>query len=119
MVLLLVVLMRTTPTGLIPEEDTGAVMVSLNTPPGTSLHQTNDVIQKFTERLRELPEIDHISGTAGSSFNGRDPSYGMIIIGLKGWKERGEGQSAQDVLNKVYAMGAEFPDLQMFATLPP
>ena len=43
---LLVLFVNTTKTGLIPEEDTGTVMVSMNTKPGTSMAQTGKTLKR-------------------------------------------------------------------------
>ena len=47
---LLVLLVNVTKTGLIPEEDTGTVMVSMNTKPGTSMAQTSKVMVPVPRR---------------------------------------------------------------------
>ncbi|WP_373233927.1 efflux RND transporter permease subunit, partial [Parabacteroides sp. D26] len=56
---LLVLLVNVTKTGLIPEEDTGTVMVSMNTKPGTSMAQTSKVMERINSRLDSIGEIEY------------------------------------------------------------
>lgn len=44
--ILLVFLVRTTKTGLVPDEDTGSVMISMNAKPGTSMAENRRIMQK-------------------------------------------------------------------------
>lgn len=55
-ILLLVLLMQTTKKGLIPDEDTGSVMISMDAKPGTSLMETNALWEKLADRWRKFQE---------------------------------------------------------------
>lgn len=119
-VILLVFLVRTTKTGLVPDEDTGTVFVSMNAKPGTSLEENKRIMARIDERLQDIPEIEYSSDVAGYSFSGAGPSMSMYILSLKHWDERkGKGQSAQDVIGRIYGFAPEFPDAQLFAMTPP
>ena len=107
---LLVYFMRTTPTGLIPDEDTGTIMVSLNTPSGTSLHRTSEIMDQLEENFKQMPEIEYCAAIPGFSFTGSGPSYGMFMISLKDWGER-EKSIVETIYEIYYA--------QIFATTPP
>ena len=74
---LLVLLVNATKTGLIPEEDTGTVMVSMNTKPGTSMAQTVKVMERINSRLDSIGEIEYNGAVAGFSFSGSGPSQAM------------------------------------------
>ena len=63
---LLVLLVNVTKTGLIPEEDTGTVMVSMNTKPGTSMAQTSKVMERINSRLDSIGEIEYSGAVAVS-----------------------------------------------------
>ena len=52
----LVVLMNSTKTGLVPDEDQGTVMVNVTTAPGTSLAETDKVMQEVGRRLQGIPD---------------------------------------------------------------
>lgn len=117
---LLVVLMNVTKTGLIPQEDTGTVLVSMNTKPGSSMAQTQKVMDWINHSLDSIGEIEYNGGVAGFSFNGSGSSQAMYFMTLKDWNERkGEGQSVDDVIEKIYARTSDIPDATVFAMSPP
>ena len=117
---LLVLLVNVTKTGLIPEEDTGMVMVSMNTKPGTSMAQTSKVMERINSRLDSIGEIEYSGAVAGFSFSGSGPSQAMYFVTLKDWEQRkGEGQSVNDVIGKIYAATSDIPDATVFAMSPP
>lgn len=119
-VALLVVLMNVTKTGLIPQEDTGTVLVSMNTKPGSSMAQTQKVMDRINLCLDSIGEIEYNGAVAGFSFNGSGSSQAMYFMTLKDWKERkGEGQSVDDVIEKIYARTSGIPDATVFAMSPP
>ena len=116
----LVLLVNVTKTGLIPEEDTGTVMVSMNTKPGTSMAQTSKVMERINSRLDSIGEIEYSGAVAGFSFSGSGPSQAMYFVTLKDWEQRkGEGQSVNDVIGKIYAATSDIPDATVFAMSPP
>jgi len=117
---LLVLLVNITKTGLIPQEDTGTVMVSMNTKPGSSMAQTNEVMKQLNSRLDSIGEIEYSGAVAGFSFNGSGPSQAMYFMILSDWGQRkGEGQSVDDVIGKIYAASSDVPDATVFAMSPP
>ena len=117
---LLVILMRQTKTGLVPAEDTALVMVSMNTKPGTSMAETNKLVGEMSKMYTQIPEVENAGGVTGWSFSGSGPSMGMFFLSLKHWDERQDkGQSATDVVNKIYADAGNTPDAQIFVTTPP
>ena len=64
-VVLLVFLMNTTKTGLVPDEDQGTLFVNVSTAPGSSLKTTNDIIDRVEKRLEDLPQKLHLQKVAG------------------------------------------------------
>ena len=118
--LLLVVLVRNTKTGLIPDEDTGSVMVSMSSKPGTSMARNLEIMSAVDAELEKIPEIDYRAGVAGFSFTGAGPSKGMYFMSLKNWDERkGKGHSVKDVVDKINAFAPNIPDATLFAMAPP
>lgn len=119
-IVLLVVLMNVTKTGLIPQEDTGTVLVSMNTKPGSSMAQTQKVMDWINRSLDSIGEIEYNGAVAGFSFNGSGSSQAMYFMTLKDWNERkGDGQSVDDVITKIYANTSDIPDATVFAMSPP
>lgn len=117
---LLAIFINVTKTGLIPEEDTGTIMVSMNTKPGTSMAQTGNIMKRINSRLDSIQEIEYNGAVTGFSFSGAGSSQAMYFITLTDWEKRnGEGQSVNDVINNIYARTADIPDATVFAMSPP
>ena len=64
-VVLLVLLMNSTKTSLVPDEDQGVLFVNVSTAPGSSLKTTDDVMLRIEERLEAIPQKLHIQKVAG------------------------------------------------------
>ena len=67
---LLGVLVKTTKTGLIPDEDTGTVFVSVTTAPGSTLAETEGILKEVEKRLEGIPQIYLYSAVAGYNMMG-------------------------------------------------
>ena len=117
----LIVLMNTTKTGLVPDEDQGTIMVNVTTAPGSTLYETNKVMEEVSGRIRNIPQIQDFMQTAGyGMIAGQGTSYGMCIIKLKDWDERPDKEDAVNaVINQIYARTADIKDAQLFAVAPP
>lgn len=117
----LVVLMNSTKTGLVPDEDQGTIMVNVTTAPGSTLSETNKVMEEIAGRIRSIPQIKDFMQTAGyGMIAGQGTSYGMCIIKLKDWDERPDKEDAVNaVINQIYARTADIKDAQLFAVAPP
>ncbi len=120
-IVLLAVLMRTTKTGLIPDEDMGTVFVNVTTPPGSSLSQTKRTMDQVAESIREIPQIKQSANVTGySMLGGQAPSGGMLIIKLKHWDERPEDSDyITAVINQIYACTAHVKSGKVYAFAQP
>ena len=86
----IVALWRVIPTGFLPEEDQGYIMVMVNLPEASSLHRTEQVM---TEVDRLVSKHDAVLYTAGASgfdmITGiQSSSNGIIFVALKDFDER-------------------------------
>ena len=117
----LVVLMNSTKTGLVPDEDQGTIMVNVTTAPGSTLSETNKVMNEIAVRVKDIPQIREFMQTAGyGMIAGQGTSYGMCIIKLKDWDERPKKEDEVNaVINQIYARTADIKDAQLFAVAPP
>ena len=119
-IVLLVFLMNTTKTGLVPQEDQGTIMVNVGTSPGNSLVETNKVMDQVKAILDETPEIDHHSTVAGYGLiAGQGTSYGTVIIKLHPWDERkGSEHTADAVMARLNARFAQIKEASIFCFQP-
>jgi len=109
------------PSGFIPEEDMGYVLININTPPASSLQRTDEVTRKVEailakeEILKAYTTINGFSLLTGSYL----PSNAFIFVSLKEWGERPEMTAKQlaTKLNKIF--GAEITNASVMAFGPP
>ncbi|MBQ7422875.1 MAG: efflux RND transporter permease subunit [Prevotella sp.] len=118
---LLALLMNTTKTGLVPDEDTGAVMINVTMPPGSSIHHSTEIMKRVEQGLDGVSQLSLYNETAGYGLiGGAGASSGMIIGRLKPWDERkGEANSLFSVLDSINAFARGIPDADIFAMAPP
>lgn len=119
-VVLLVVLMNTTKTGLVPDEDQGVVFVNVSTAAGSSLKTTNDIMKQVEQRLSDIPQVRHIQKVAGYGLlAGQGNSFGMLVLKLKPWDERPDAADhVQAVIGQVYGRTADIKNATVFAISP-
>ena len=119
---LLVVFMSITPTGMVPNEDTGTIMGSVTLPPGTSQERAQEVLTKVDSLIAADPAVQSRTVISGFSFigSGQGPSYGSIIIKLKDWEERTTQQSSDIVVASLFMRSQKlFKDAQVLFFAPP
>ncbi len=120
-IVLLVFLMKTTKTGLVPDEDVGAAFIDITAAPGTSLSQTYEIMTEVENRIKDIPQIIHYAKVTGNSMiSGAGSSYGQFIIRLKPWGERpGKENSVLAVQEEVYRRTADIKNANLFIFAPP
>ncbi len=94
---------KTMPTGFIPDEDNGVVIVSVTLPPGASLMRTQVAMDNAAATMRTLPEVKKVLSIAGINILTRSssPSSGLLFIQLKDHKERGSDGHIKKVLATI------------------
>ena len=119
-VALLVYLMSTTKTGLVPQEDQGVIMVNVSISPGSTLEETTKVMDRLENILRDTPEIEHYARVAGYGLiSGQGTSYGTMIIRLKDWSERkGKEHSSDAVVSRLNGQFQSIKEAQVFSFQP-
>ncbi len=118
---LLVVLMKTTKTGLVPDEDMGCIFMNVTTPPGSSLSQTIKAMSEVEKCIKDIPQIARYSNVSGySMMGGQAPSGGMLIIKLKPWDERTKSQdNINAVISEIYRRTANIKSAKLFVFAQP
>ncbi len=87
------------PTGFIPQEDQGMLMVIVQAPPGASLSDTTAISDRAQRVLATDPDIAGAFAVSGFSLTGSSPNAGMIFAALKPADERlAKGHSAADIV---------------------
>lgn len=118
---LLAVLMKTTKTGLVPDEDMGCIFMNVTTPPGSSLSQTIKAMSEVENSIKDIPQIMSYSNVSGySMMGGQASSGGMLIIRLKPWEERPEKKDEINaVIAEIYKRTANIKSAKLFVFAQP
>ena len=102
-IVLLVVFMNITPTGMVPNEDTGTIMGVVTLPPGTSQERAMEVLTRVDSLVAADPAVESRTVISGFSFiGGEGPSYGSLIIKLKDWEDRSTMQNSTVVYATLF-----------------
>lgn len=118
---LLVFFMQVTPTGMVPNEDTGTIMGAVTLPPGTSMERTQQIMERVDSLIASDPAVKSRTAITGFSFiGGQGPSYGSFIIKLKDWDERSMTQSSDVVYASLFMRAQKVvKDAQVLFFTPP
>ncbi len=108
-------MMKTTKTGLVPNEDMGTVFINVQASPGSSLQQTYHILKEVEERIKDLPQLRIYSLIAGNSNNfEQSSSNGNFTLKLKMWDERkGKGDDVQSVVEEIYRRTADIANAKI------
>lgn len=118
---LLIGLMAYTPTGLVPNEDTGTIFAVVDLPPATSQERTLAAMQEIDQMLAAEPAIKSRTQITGYSFlAGQGNNYGTFICKLKDFEDRGKGQDLNTVIGKLYMQAkGQIKDARVLLFSPP
>ncbi|GAB3312158.1 efflux RND transporter permease subunit [Hymenobacter humi] len=107
------------PAGFIPSEDQGLIYAIVQTPPGTTLEQTNAVSKRLRDLAKDVPGIANISTLAGYEVltEGRGSNAGTCLIDLKPWSERKE--SIAEIVENLEKKAHEIPGATIEFFEPP
>ncbi|HUY94118.1 MAG TPA: efflux RND transporter permease subunit [Terracidiphilus sp.] len=104
---------RTVPTGFIPQEDQGFLMVIVQAPPGSSLGYTSALADRAGYIIGHDPDIAGAFSIIGFSFGGNAANAGMMFVSTTASdKRKGKGHSTADIVARIN------PKLQMLMFAP-
>ena len=108
-------MMKTTKTGLVPNEDMGTVFINVQAAPGSSLQETYHILKEVEERIKDLPQLRIYSLIAGNSNNfEQSSSNGNFTLKLKKWDERkGKGDDDQSIVQEIYRRTADIANAKI------
>ncbi|WP_201566816.1 MULTISPECIES: efflux RND transporter permease subunit [Psychrobacter] len=119
----MVVVFLRIPGSFLPEEDQGIMFTLVQLPAGSTLDETQEVLDKV-RNYYDTQETDNIASVftiAGFSFAGQGQNMGLAFVRLSDWDKRsGDENTAQAVAGR--AMGYFFTQIneaQVFAIVPP
>jgi CzcA family heavy metal efflux pump len=90
-------------TNLLPSLDEGAFVLDYYTPPGTSLQETDRVLRRIEQFLKETPEVESYSRRTGAQLGLllTEPNTGDFLIKLKRRRGRATDEVIKDLREKI------------------
>lgn len=92
-------------TGFLPEMDEGSIVLDYNSPPGTSLDETDKILRQVEKILVRIPEVEAYSRRTGTQmgFFITEPNRGDYLIQLKKNRRRTTGEVIDEIRTRVEA----------------
>src|ERR1700760_3091955 len=110
------------PTGFIPIEDQGYLLVAVQLPDGAALDRTQTVLGQVSEIAGKGPGVDQVIGIAAISALDNSSSLanaGVAYLILKEWSERGKGEDLRSLFVGLNEKLAAIPEARILVTPPP
>ncbi len=115
-------LFRRMPTGYLPNEDQGILMVQAILPANATLEMTKEVMSKVRDHFltEQKDAVESCMVASGFSFAGRGQNMGMSFVKLKDWDLRNSPElKAEAVAKKAMGKLSQLREAQVFAFTPP
>ncbi|MEO9594887.1 efflux RND transporter permease subunit [Rhodopirellula bahusiensis] len=110
------------PTGFIPDQDQGYVIVAINLPDGASLARTDRVTRRVAEIGKEIDGVAHavgIAGLSGATFSIK-PNAAVTFLPLEDAKERAKrGRGVEAIVADMRREVAAINEAQILIIPPP
>jgi CzcA family heavy metal efflux pump len=92
-------------TGFLPEMDEGSIVLDYNSPPGTSLQETDRMLQEVEKIIVQTPEVEAYSRRTGTEmgFFITEPNRGDYLIQLKKDRNKTTDDVIEDLRKKIEA----------------
>ncbi|HJZ21746.1 MAG TPA: efflux RND transporter permease subunit, partial [Bradyrhizobium sp.] len=110
------------PTGFIPIEDQGYLLVAVQLPDGAALDRTQRVLQQIGDIAGKTPGVDQVIGISGISALDASSSLanaGVAYLILKEWSERGPGQDLRSLFVGLNEKLSAIPEARILVIPPP
>lgn len=109
------VLLTTTKTGLVPQEDLGSISVNVQASPGTSMAETTKIVDEVKAVIEDIPQVELYSSVVGANSRFENTSSaGNFNIRLKNWDERKDkGDDYRSVMDEIYRRTAHITSAQI------
>ena len=103
LVLSIILIIPKLETGFLPEMDEGSIVLDYNSPPGTSLEETNRMLNEVDKIIETIPEVKTYSRRTGTQmgFFITEPNSGDYLIELKKERNRTTDEVSDDIRVKV------------------
>ncbi len=110
------------PTGFIPIEDEGYVVVAAYLPDGASLERTEATMKDISDLSLKIPGVEYAVAISGMSLLESSASLanaGVAYLVLKDWSDRGDGEDLLSIYNNLNAKLKDLQEAHTLVVIPP
>lgn len=107
------------PTGFLPNEDQGYLIVDMQAPSEASASRTFEVIQEVERIFLSEKAVEGIVAISGFSFSGTGQNAGLAFVPLKDWSVRGPEDSSDAIAGRANGQLFAIKDAMAFSLSPP
>ena len=110
------------PTGFIPIEDQGYVLIAVQLPDGASLDRTERVMDEVTRIAQATPGVQDVIALGGLSALDNSASLanaGIVYLVLKDWGERDKKQDLRNIYQHLTKELSRLQEASALVLIPP
>lgn len=110
------------PTGFIPIEDQGYLILSVQLPDGASLGRTDNVLNRLSKQVSAVGGVDNVIAIDGVSLldnNANLANAGVLYVIFKDWDERGKSENLMSLYTQFNKIAQETLDAKVLVVVPP
>lgn len=107
LIILTAIILPNISTGFLPDMDEGSIVLDYNSPPGTSLEETDRELKEVEKIITSTPEVAAYSRRTGTQmgFFITEPNRGDYLIQLKKNRSKTTNEVTDDIRAKIDASG--------------
>jgi len=110
------------PTGFIPIEDQGYLVLNVLLPDGATLTRTNTVLDKLSTEVKQIGGVDNVIAIDGISLMDNNTplaNAGVLYVMFKNWSERGKNEDLKSMYTQLNDIAHKTLDAQVMVVVPP
>ena len=110
------------PTGFIPNEDQGYLVVATQLPDASSLERTEVGMKKVVDVIKAVPGVDQvvsIGGVNALNNNSSQSNSGTLYVIMKSWDKRGKGEDLKNIYLNMNQALKQVQEVKSLVILPP
>lgn len=122
LVFLAIFLLTRIPTGFIPIEDQGYVMMNVQLPDGSSLQRTEALLNKLSKEVSKIGGIENVIAINGISLLDNSANLanaGALYIMFKDWSIRGKKEGLPVLYKQISDIAAKTLEAKILVMIPP
>lgn len=110
------------PTGFIPLEDQGYLILNVMLPDGSTVGRTEKVLDELSSKVSKMSGIENVIAIDGISLldnNTTLSNAGILYVMFKDWNVRGKDENLLAMYKKLNTLAAETLDAKVTVIVPP